>query len=192
MHRRSLRFLALLLGLSVAGASAAEVPRPSPEFAINLPGGGQALLSQHRGKVVVLSFILTTCPHCQTTTQLLSKLQREYGPRGFQVLETAFNDMAAMLVPDFIARFKPAFPVGFNSRESVMEYLKLSPMFRTYVPLIVFVDRKGVIRAQHGGEEDFFKDAVVEKNMRTVIEKLLVEDATSKSSPRRPSRKKQS
>jgi thiol-disulfide isomerase/thioredoxin len=192
MHRRSLRVLALLLGLSAAGAFAAEVPRPSPEFAINLPGGGQALLSQHRGKVVVLSFILTTCPHCQTTTQLLSKLQREYGPRGLQVLESAFNDMAGMLVPDFIARFQPAFPLGFNSRESVMEYLQISPMFRTYVPLVVFVDRKGVIRAQHGGEEEFFKEGAVEKNMRAIIEKLLAEEATSKSSPRRTSRKKSS
>ncbi|MCC6857991.1 MAG: TlpA family protein disulfide reductase [Bryobacterales bacterium] len=192
MHRRTLRFLALLLGFSAAGALAAQVPRPSPEFAINLPGGGQALLSQHQGKVVALAFILTTCPHCQTTTQLLSKLQREYGPRGFQVLETAFNDMAGMLVPDFIARFKPAFPLGYNNREAVMEYLQISPMFRTYVPLIVFVDRKGVIRAQHGGEEDFFKEGAVEKNMRAIIEKLLAEDAASKSGPRRPSRKKAS
>jgi hypothetical protein len=87
--------------------------------------------------------------------------------------------MAGMLVPDFVNRFKPAFPVGYNNRESVMEYLQLSPMFRTYVPLIVFVDRKGVIRAQHGGEEDFFKAEQQEKNLRTMIESLLNENSAT-------------
>lgn len=180
MCSRSFRLTCLLLSLFIAGASAAPLlPRPSPEFAINLPSGGQVLLSQHRGKVVVMVFVLTTCPHCQTTTVLLSKLQREYGPRGFQVLESAFNDMAGMLVPDFVNRFKPAFPVGYNNREAVMEYLQLSPMYRTYVPLIAFVDRKGAIRAQHGGEEDFFKEDQLEKNLRGMIENLLKESSAT-------------
>ncbi len=150
-----------------------------------MPAGGQALLSQYRGKVVAMLFILTTCPHCQNTVALMSRLQREYGPRGFQVLASAFNDMAGMLVPDFNARFQPAFPLGYNNRDSVFEYLQLSTMFRTYVPLIVFVDRKGTIRIQHGGEEDFFKETDQEKNMRAVIESLLKEgpSASSKKVP---------
>jgi thiol-disulfide isomerase/thioredoxin len=195
MRSRRLRLIALSIGLTIACASAApQVPRPSPEFAINLTSGGQVLLSHYKGKVVALVFILTTCPHCQSTTLLLNKLQREYGPRGFQVLETAFNDMAGMLVPDFAARFKPEFPLGYNNRDSVMEYLQLSPMFRTYVPLIVFVDRKGVIRAQHGGEEDFFKEDQQEQNMRNMIESLLKESApaSTRKAPPRTAKKKSS
>jgi hypothetical protein len=42
--------------------SAAQVPRKSPEFAINTTTGKQILLSEHRGKVVALMFILTGCP----------------------------------------------------------------------------------------------------------------------------------
>jgi thiol-disulfide isomerase/thioredoxin len=195
MRSRSFSVIWFLLALTVAGASAApQVPRPSPEFAINMPSGGQVLLSQHKGKIVAMVFILTTCPHCQTTTTLLSRLQREYGPRGFQVLQSAFNDMAGMLIPDFVNRFKPAFPVGYNNREAVMEYLQISPMFRTYVPLIVFVDRKGVIRAQHGGEENFFKEDQLEKNLRGMIESLLKESSATgiNKKPAQRSRKKDS
>ena len=42
--------------------------------------GGQPLhLSQYKGKVVVMAFILTTCSHCQRTTGYLNKLQKELG-----------------------------------------------------------------------------------------------------------------
>ena len=158
-----------------------KVPRPSPEFAVNLPKGGQVLLSQQRGKVVAMLFVLTTCPHCQNTTVLMSRLQREYGPRGFQVMESAFNEMAGMLVGDFIDRFQPSFPMGYNNRESVMEYVQIPTTVRTYVPIIVFIDRKGIIRAQHTGEDDFFREDQQEKNMRTMIESLLREGGASSS-----------
>ena len=39
---------------------AAEIPRKAPEFAIQLPDGKQALVSNYHGKVLCLVFILTT------------------------------------------------------------------------------------------------------------------------------------
>jgi hypothetical protein len=56
MMRRKL-LLVLLAGIS---AWAADLPRKAPELAIVQPGGKQILLSQYRGKVVVVAFILTT------------------------------------------------------------------------------------------------------------------------------------
>src|ERR1017187_3432382 len=80
---------------AAAVASAAEVPRPSPDFAINMTGGQQIHVSQYKGKVCALAFILTTCPHCQKTVGYLATMQNEYGARGFQVLASAIEDMAA-------------------------------------------------------------------------------------------------
>ncbi|MGI8742848.1 MAG: peroxiredoxin family protein [Bryobacteraceae bacterium] len=48
-----------LLSLAVCGFGA-EVPRKAPELTIPLPAGGQVKLSDYRGKVVILAFILTT------------------------------------------------------------------------------------------------------------------------------------
>jgi peroxiredoxin len=168
---RRLRLLAVSLAL-VASTLAAEVPRRSPEFSIALPNGKQILLSQYRGKAVAMLFILTYCPHCQVTVQALSKLQNEFGPRGFQVLGSAIEDMAAMALPDFVKRFQPTFPVGYNSRDQVLEYLQHPPMFKLLMPQLVFIDREGTIRAQYGGDDPFF-GADQDKNLRSKIEELL-------------------
>jgi len=54
-------FALLLTALSaVLTATAASVPRPSPEFVINMTNGSQLLLSQYSGKVVLLAFMFTT------------------------------------------------------------------------------------------------------------------------------------
>jgi thiol-disulfide isomerase/thioredoxin len=160
----------LLTGLV---AQAQQVPRPAGEFAINMPNGQVTLLSQYAGKVVVLAFISTTCPHCQHTTQLLSTIQGEYASRGVQVLAAAFNPNAAQLVPGFIAQFKPAFPVGYSERDPVLEYEQASMAKPNYVPELIFIDRNRVIRVQHNGGDDFFKEQ--EKNIRETIDQLLKE-----------------
>ncbi len=167
------RCLAGLLLLAVAALPAGKVPRPAPEFAIKLPNGEQLLLSQFRGKVVALEFLLTTCPACQEASRLLQKLYVEYGPKGFQPIGVAFNDMAMMLVPDYIKDLRLTFPVGVGTRESVLDFLQHPPFLRMLVPQLVFVDRKGVIRAQYSADDPFFADK--EKNMRLQIESLLAE-----------------
>jgi hypothetical protein len=49
-----------LLLLLAAAAFAIDIPRKSPEFAIQTTDGKQLLVSQYRGKVLCLVFILTT------------------------------------------------------------------------------------------------------------------------------------
>jgi hypothetical protein len=56
-----------------------------------------------------------------------------------------------------------------------MVYLQFSYVVPLYVPQVIFVDRKGVIRVQHGGGDDFFKDTELETNLRSQIESLLKE-----------------
>ncbi len=160
-------------------ANAQQVPRPAGEFAITMPNGQVNLLSQYAGKVVVLAFISTTCPHCQHTTQLLSTLQNEYASRGVQMLAAAFNPSAAQLVPGFIAQFRPNFPVGSAERDAVLEYEQASLAKPNYVPELIFIDRNRVIRVQHNGGDDFFKDQ--EKNIRDTIDLLVKEPVTAKT-----------
>jgi len=50
----------VLLGICLIGSAlAATLPRPAAEFVIHDPRGEQ-LLSQYRGKVMVLAFLFTT------------------------------------------------------------------------------------------------------------------------------------
>jgi peroxiredoxin len=173
----SRRLCALWLCLA-SFALGATVPRPSPDFAITLNGGGQIHPSQYHGKVVVLAFILTYCSHCQYTTQILSTLQKEYGPRGLQVVASAIEEMASLAVPDFIKKFEPGFPVGYDQREYVEEYLEHPVIYRLLMPQVVVIDRKGVIRAQYAGDDKFFGKDEQEKNFRELLEPLLKEGQT--------------
>ena len=93
----TLALAALAPAVAVFGA---DIPRQAPEFVLNMQGGKQDLLSKHRGKVLLVEFLFTTCPHCQHTAAVLSKLQADYGSKGFEAIGIAFNDMASMLVPE--------------------------------------------------------------------------------------------
>jgi len=56
MTRRNL----ILLSAIPLSLSAADTPRPAPDFAVTLPDGRPVRLADYRGKVVSLAFILTT------------------------------------------------------------------------------------------------------------------------------------
>jgi len=181
--RRWLSFIAIL-ALLVLPAVAAEVPRKAPELAVALPDGRQILLSQFRGQVVLIEFLHTTCVHCQHSSVTLERLRKELGPRGFQVIGVAFNDNALMLVPDFVRQLGLTFPVGVGGRDEVLSYLQHPLVKPLYVPQMVIVDRKGIIRGQHGGEDDFFTN--LEPNLRAVIEVLLKEPAAGQATRPKP------
>lgn len=133
-------FAGLVLGLC---ASAGPVVHPSPEFAFNVPGQGQKLLSQYRGKVVALEFILTTCPHCQAASHVMNAMQQRYGPRGFQAIDVAIDPNADLLVENFAKEYQVKFPVGWASIDQMMSYMGFQG--RPVVPQIVLIDRSGNI-----------------------------------------------
>jgi thiol-disulfide isomerase/thioredoxin len=157
---------------------APPVLRKSPEFVIKFVDGHQMLLSSLKGKVVALLMVHTTCPHCQHTSQVFTQLYNEYGPRGFQPVDAAFNTMANMYVSDFVKTYNIGYPVGFSSPEEVMAYMGYNVMERYSVPQIIWIDRKGNIRSQTKPQED---DATLysEGYWRNMIETLLKEPATS-------------
>lgn len=171
-----------------AGEQTFQVPRQAPEFVIQAPNGPRRLLSEFKGKVVVLEFLYTTCPHCQTCSTIMNKLYQELGPRGFQPLGVAFNPMAGMLVPDYVRQLQLGFPVGASEREPVLAFLQLSPDLRFVVPQLVILDRQGVIRLQSTGNDEFFREE--EKNMRAEILKLLAEPHAGKTPAAAPKNKK--
>lgn len=184
---RALSACVLTLGLCLQPIMAADSstridqPRPAPEFVISYPGGKQALLSSYKGKVVVLAFISTTCPHCQQECQVLSKLNTEFGSRGFQPLAVAINDMALMLVPDFVRDYRVNFPVGASNREPLLQFMRIKAEDRWVVPQIAVIDRKGVIRAQTPWNGD--EKLQSENNLRTLIDNLLKEGSSAAKRP---------
>jgi peroxiredoxin len=169
------------VALTVSAFAAPPLPRKSPEFTITDPSGKQILLSSFKGKVVVMPLMFTTCPHCQREAQMLTKLQKEFAGRPLQIVGTAFNDEAnGPVVAQFIKEFNIGFPVGYSKRDSVISYLGLSVMDRWVVPQVAVIDKKGMIVAQ--SEATGTPALQDEGYMRTLIDKLLKEGATTSSS----------
>jgi len=175
--------LGLFLAAGLSVQAEAPVPRPSKEFTVVPPQGPQILLSSLKGKVCVVQFLFTWCPHCQAFSRVLTQLNAEYGPRGFQALGVAFDDDDGKApLKDKAAAYAQqyaGFPVGFSTRTTVFSYLGLSELERIGVPQIAVIDRKGVIREQttsQGGGP--LGDPA---HLKPLIESLLAEGAPSKA-----------
>lgn len=181
---QKLTTLAAFVALGVSAFAALPVPRKAPEFTIVEPSGKQTLLSSFRGKVVLVEFLSTTCPHCQAAAQVFNKLYAELGPRGFQPLGVAFNDSAAILVDNFVKQFHVTYPVGYSTADPVLSFLGISTMERYMVPQVVIIDRKGMIRAQSPPQGD--PNLQTEASLRKIIEGLLKEGAATSNTKKSP------
>ncbi len=171
-----------LFAVAAVVAAEQQEPRPAPPLKVTLTDGKPLSLAQYRGKVVAVEFVYTTCPHCQQTAQITSKLVREYGPRGFRAIAVAFNDGAELLAPEFAKEFDITFPVGVGTKEMMFEYVGMPPQpFR--LPVLVILDRKGNIRVRHTGDDPFF--ANTEASLRNAIEPLLREPAPDAAAPKK-------
>lgn len=186
----------LVLSAMVSAAMAAELPRKAPDLAIAMPAGKTIQLSEYKGKVVAVIFILTTCSHCQKTVGLLSKLQTQYAPGGvFQVLASAIQQGAAAAVPGFVKAFNVPFPVGYNDPMTAVNFMQHPPAVGPHMPMLAFVDRAGNIRSQFEGDDEKFFGDQQEQNLRAQIESLMKEapPAAPKTAPKKaPASKKQS
>lgn len=161
----------------------ATIPRKAPSFAVNTTDGKQIQIASYKGKVVVLAFILTTCPHCQAATRAFSKIYPEYSPRGVQIVESAIEEQAAKTVPGFVQNFAPPFPVGYNTVYQAIEFLQHPPMAIPHMPMLAFIDREGNIVAQYEGTSDFLVETHLEENFRKQLDGILKPAAPAKKAP---------
>jgi thiol-disulfide isomerase/thioredoxin len=160
---------------TAAPGSGPQIPRNAPELVIQLPGR-QMKLSNFRGYICVVAFMSTTCPHCQHLATVLGPIQQEYAPKGVQVLGVVFNPEANTDLPNFSRLYaQNLFPIGMSTDEIVTAFVQHPPGIH-YIPMIAFIDKHGVIRAQHLGIDEqkapFFADP---QNIKNELDKIIKE-----------------
>jgi peroxiredoxin len=198
MNMRTIATFALFCSLGVAALAQTPpptLPRKANEITIVEPSGKQTLLSSYKGKVVVLAFISTECPHCQKECEMLTSLYSEMKPK-VQMAAVAFNDNARLLVPNFIRDHGVTFPVGSTTPEIVLGFMGFSVMDRPSVPQVAIIDKKGMIREQSDlrGIRIGTKDPAVAElqnpvYLRNLINTLNAEGAPTSTSKATPSTK---
>jgi len=172
--------LSTLLALSVlAPLQAADVPRPATEIKFISQTGETIRLSELKGKVVIIEFLLTHCPSCKSSARLLGNLQRQYDAKGVRVIGLAIDAGAGPKIPAFIQEANATFPIGVMEHSKAQEFLQFPSIVQMMMPRIAIVDKKGMIREQHGADEPWMSPAMEETNIRKVIDKLLAEPASA-------------
>jgi peroxiredoxin len=173
-------FATTVCGLLAFAASAMDIGKPSPALTIPQLSGPPLQVSQYKGKVVAIAFIDTNCPHCQNLTKLLNVISKEFAGKPVQILGCAFNDGAQGVLSQFIQTYQPNFPVGYCSRDVVLNYLQFPVLKPLYVPHMVFLDKRGIVRGDFVGESEFMTRPDV--NVRNEIDQLLKAGTTTTSS----------
>lgn len=169
-----LRTLSLLLCMALAApVFAAKVPRPLPANTVIEPALGRKpiRLADYKGKVIALILFSTECGHCERAVATMGRIQTQLGSQGVQVVGAAVNSGAISLIDGFIQKNQPPFPVGVLTEAATKRLADFQDGDRPFVPILLFVDRKGTIQQQYFGDHPFFKE--LDKTAPALLRNLL-------------------
>jgi thiol-disulfide isomerase/thioredoxin len=106
-------------------------------------------LQRYRGKVVVLNFWATWCAPCRDEIPLLVRIQREYAPKGVQVIGASIDEPGDRESAEaFVRRMRISYPVWYGRTTEEMKPLRLA----TSIPATAVFDREGRLAFRLIGE----------------------------------------
>lgn len=117
----------------------------------------------------------------------MNGINAQYAGRGVQILAGTIDTEGMPVTKKFIGDYRPNFPIGESELMKMQTFGQYSPMQRTFVPFMFFIDKKGVIRQQHMGSDQAFFSAEAD-NIRRTLDKLLAEGAPA-AAPAKPAAK---
>jgi thiol-disulfide isomerase/thioredoxin len=95
---------ALLFVLNRPTTHFASHPHQAPEFELRNLNGNQVHLSDFRGKAIVLNFWATWCAPCRREIPWFTEFQKEYGPRGLQIIGVSMDNDGGDAIASFVQR----------------------------------------------------------------------------------------
>ncbi len=143
-RRRPAARFAMGVALAALTLATAAADRPAaPDFALHSLAGTNHRLSEHRGEVVALLFWASWCGDCRRELERFERLRQTYGNAGFVVLSIALDKdaAAARSIADAAGI---GYPVLSDAGKAVSKTYRVDDL-----PLIVLIDRHGVVRARH-------------------------------------------
>lgn len=149
--------LAVFLLMLLAAARGANTPRALADVPIQTADQKKINLKQYRGNVVLLVLFSTTCDDCVRTLNLMNSIQKDYGARGLQVVAAAVNSSAAYLITSFVERYRPIYPTGYLDEAATMKIAGFTKDTHPFVPIVMFIDRKGIVQREYFGNDPIFK-----------------------------------
>jgi len=147
-------------------------PKRAPGFCLADSTGQWRDLADYRGKVVVVEFMQTTCPHCANFTTLLAVLANRYGDK-LQILSIALPPDNPQTIMQYVNGHKQTWPMLFDMGQAAASYVR-SPSLN--FPAVWLVDRDGMIvnHWEYGGlTMDIFEGVQLSREIDKLIPPAL-------------------
>ncbi|MCU1233074.1 MAG: Redoxin domain protein [Candidatus Solibacter sp.] len=148
--------------------TAADAPRRAPGFCLPDQTMAWRDLADYRGKIVVLEFMQSTCPHCAAFVNVLSGLQQKYAGKVAVVSVAVAPDPPAQVV-QFAQSHKLPYPLLYDSGQMTMSYVRAQSVD---FPTVYLIDGSGMIRG-NWANGPLTKDIFEGNGLGREIDKLL-------------------
>ncbi len=126
--------------------------RPNaPHFTLPDADGGNAMLADYAGRVLLLNFWATWCGPCKIEMPWFEEFEDTFGDDGFAVLGVSLDEPGWDIVRPFLERQPLNYRIALADTPE-----RVAPFGETYVlPKTWLIDRQGRIAAEHVGLVDF-------------------------------------
>ncbi len=111
----------------------------APDFVLKDMDGKEIRLTDNRGKVVLLAFSTTWCPHCKKMPPYLNKLLGTYGDRGLVMFNIDIQEPLKK-VRAFAAKYGIKYGVLLDDKATAAKAYNVRG-----VPSLILVDKDGTI-----------------------------------------------
>lgn len=119
------------------------IGKPAKDFKVTLLGGDEFILSQHRGKVVLVDFWSTHCDPCLAELPQMKKYYAEFHPEGLVIIGISLDHQRDRL-DSYLKQLKLPWGVSFDPAGWNRKTVPLYNIFS--IPSYWLVDRKGILR----------------------------------------------
>jgi peroxiredoxin Q/BCP len=161
--------------------------RRAPGFSLMDVNYNQHDLADYRGRVVVIDFIRTDCPMCNTFAGICDRIRTQFGDKVAVLTVVNAPPDNLKTVQEFIERHSVKNPVLFDTFQMAASYMKLTPTNPNFgLPHLFLIDAQGQIRDDYEYEpqynEAYFSGEA--KPLIAEIQGLIDEIGPGKTTPK--------
>jgi peroxiredoxin len=132
----------------------------------------------YRGKILLIDFMQTTCPHCANLTGILEKVKAKY-PGKVEVISVVNPPDTTATMARYAAAHQVTGPLVFDCGQAAASYLAIKGNTSITVPHLFLVDPQGIIR-NDWAYDLLTRDIFEGQGLFSEVERMLTEGTSKK------------
>jgi peroxiredoxin len=138
-----MRISVILLLCAAALFGGEHTGRRAPGFALPDTKMKMRDLADYRGRIVILEFMQTDCPHCAPFAAILNQIQQKYGDKVAILAVANVPHDSPQKVAQYIAGHKISYPILYDQGQMEYSYVLKGTVDN---PCVFLIDGNGIIR----------------------------------------------